>query len=68
MVPDVGHAGLVSGVNVREIVSGTETGAPERMIALEGAVNFRDLGGYAADARATGRAGASCSGPTGSGS
>ncbi len=30
-------------------MSGTETGAPERMIALEGAVNFRDLGGYAAD-------------------
>ncbi len=29
--------------------SGTGTGAPERMIALEGAVNFRDLGGYAAD-------------------
>jgi protein-tyrosine phosphatase len=29
-------------------VSGTGTDIPERLIALEGAVNFRDLGGYAA--------------------
>ena len=37
LVPHVGHAGLVT------------ADAPERLIALEGAVNFRDLGGYAAD-------------------
>ncbi len=37
LVPHVGHAGLVT------------ADAPERIIALQGAVNFRDLGGYAAE-------------------
>ena len=32
-------------------MSGTGAEAPERLIALEGAVNFRDLGGYAAGHR-----------------
>ena len=39
MVPHVGHAGLVS-----EAADGVQV----RVIPLEGAVNFRDLGGYAA--------------------
>ena len=36
----------------------------ERLIALEGAVNFRDLGGYAAAGGMHGHAGARSSGPT----
>ena len=42
-----------------------EAAAVERLIALEGAVNFRDLGGYAADGGMRTRWRASCSGRTG---
>ena len=36
-----------------------------RPIALEGATNIRDLGGYEDRPTAAGSAGAGCSGPTG---